>query len=430
MNSTSEAAAAASVNVAPDEPKPANLSQRIGSLDFIRGIAVMGILAANIIAFGQPFTAYMWPEAFNVPSGDPGGWMWVAQFVIIDSKMRGLFSVLFGVGMVLFLERAWAKGATRWLQARRLGWLLLFGLAHFFLLWRGDILTLYAVCGLIALLMVKWSPKTMIIAGSIIYTVAAFLWTALFAVMRAAAGATSGPLADNAEMRANALKMKSQSLADDAVELPIKQDGSWLDQVAHRVSEHPFDQLNMVFFVMWETIPLMLFGMALYRLGMFDGRMNPQRQRFWGWTGVISGSVLTLLVALWVRAGGIAFYDAQLAFVGASMLPRLPVILGLAALLALYAPAASGWLGHRISAAGRMAFSNYLGTSLFMLFVFSGWSLDLFGVLNRPQLYLVMLVAWAVMLGWSKPWLERFRYGPLEWLWRCLTYGKLFALKR
>ncbi len=102
----------------------------------------------------------------------------------------------------------------------------------------------------------------------------------------------------------------------------------------------------------------------------------------------------------------------------------------LAALLALWGAGKKGWLGERVVATGRMAFSNYLGTSFVLLFVFSPWALDLFGVLNRPQLYLVVLAVWVLMLLWSKPWLERFRYGPLEWLWRCLTYGRMFALRR
>ncbi len=115
---------------------------------------------------------------------------------------------------------------------------------------------------------------------------------------------------------------------------------------------------------------------------------------------------------------------------GLSPLPRLPVVLGLLALLSLFGAHASGWLGQRVIATGRMAFSNYLGTSIVMLLVFHGWAGGLFGALGRPQLFVVVAATCALMLLWSKPWLERFRYGPLEWLWRCLTYGKLFALKR
>ena len=83
-----------------------------------------------------------------------------------------------------------------------------------------------------------------------------------------------------------------------------------------------------------------------------------------------------------------------------------------------------------MSAAGRMAFSNYLGTSILMLFVFHGFGLGLFGELSRPQLYLVVLATWVIMLAWSKAWLSAFRFGPLEWLWRCLTYGKMFPIRR
>ena len=152
--------------------------------------------------------------------------------------------------------------------------------------------------------------------------------------------------------------------------------------------------------------------------------------RLWGWTGVLAGGVGHLAIGLWVKAQGFSYWSTLAGMMGMTVLPRLAMVLGLAALLSLYAPRATGWLGQRVSAAGRAAFTNYLGTSIVMMFVFHGWALGLFGELNRPQLYLVVLLAWALMLLWSKPWLERFRYGPLEWLWRCLTYGRVFALKR
>ncbi|MCB2052554.1 MAG: DUF418 domain-containing protein, partial [Novosphingobium sp.] len=106
------------------------------------------------------------------------------------------------------------------------------------------------------------------------------------------------------------------------------------------------------------------------------------------------------------------------------------VVMGLAAVLAVYGATAQGWLAERLSAAGRMAFSNYLGTSLLMMSIFHPWAGGLWGELTRPELYLVVALGWAVMLMWSKPWLARYRYGPLEWLWRCLTYWQLFPLRR
>ncbi len=99
-------------------------------------------------------------------------------------------------------------------------------------------------------------------------------------------------------------------------------------------------------------------------------------------------------------------------------------------MLAVIGTRTSGWLVERISAAGRAAFTNYIGTSLVMLLVFHGWAGGLYGELGRSELYLVMFATWALMLLWSKPWLARFRFGPLEWLWRCLTYWRIFPLRR
>src|SRR5690606_37830304 len=113
----------------PDEP--VGRDQRIVALDFIRGIAVLGILFPNIVAHGDAILSYFWPP--NLPGGasEADKAFWLFQLVLIDGKFRGLFTLLFGAGMMLFMERAWARGATRWLQARRLAWLALFGLIHF-----------------------------------------------------------------------------------------------------------------------------------------------------------------------------------------------------------------------------------------------------------------------------------------------------------
>jgi uncharacterized protein len=150
----------------------------------------------------------------------------------------------------------------------------------------------------------------------------------------------------------------------------------------------------------------------------------------WGWIGLIVGGLAHLAIGLTIQSGGFTFYGTLAAFVGWSVLPRLWMVLGMAALLVVYAPSATGWLGDRVRAAGRAAFTNYLGTSVLMMLVFHGWALGLFGELNRPQLYIVVVLAWAVMLAWSKPWLDRFRYGPLEWLWRSLTYRQVMPLRK
>ena len=409
---------------------PARLAERIGSLDLMRGIAVLGILAANIVAFGQPFSAYMFPETFLVPAGDEGGWMWIAQFVLIDGKMRGIFTVLFGVGLYLFMERAWARGQTRWLQARRLFFLMLFGMAHFFFIWRGDILFYYAVIGFIALLCLGWSPKDQLKVGLLGYFAGAIFYALMMLPLHFIADTSFGQNVAMAETRVGLEEGKQEALADDVIESGLKQSGDYIGFIEHRVSEHWFEPLTNVLFFGLESLPLMLIGMGLYRLGFFNGGIDPGRMRFWGWIGFIGGGALHLLIGLWVQSIGFTYYGTLAAFVGVSPLPRLMMVIGIMALLAVYGPGWKGWLAQRFAAAGRAAFTNYLGTSILMLLVFHGWALGLFGELNRPQLYVVVLSAWIVMLAWSKPWLERYRYGPLEWLWRCLTYGKMFPLKR
>lgn len=409
---------------------PVAATERIDTLDFIRGIAVMGILAANIVAFGQPMMAYFTPSKFLVPTGDPGGWMWIAQFILVDGKMRGLFTVLFGAGMYLFMEKAWARGATRKLQAWRLAILLGFGLFHFYFIWFGDILSLYALVGLIALACLKWQTKTQLwvglagyMLGVVFYAFTVFPWL----VTGTPFGDTSPELS---EMRAGLnAEMQSQIAAETSVNQAIAS-GDYAALVAHRIGDQGLDPFANVFLFGFETLPLMLIGIALYRLGFFSGGVAREKLVRWGWTGMIAGGLAHLAIGLLMQADGFSPYGTQAAFLGMSALPRLWMVLGLAALLVAFAPSATGWLGERVRAAGRAAFTNYLGTSVVMMFVFHGWALGLFGQLNRPQLYLVVVLAWVVMLAWSKPWLERYRYGPLEWLWRCLTYRTVFPLKK
>ena len=429
MNDTADAGAAQAV---PDQVKPvAETGNRITSLDFIRGLAVMGILAANIVAFGQPMSAYLYPDAFLVPAGDDEGWMWIAQFVLIDGKMRGLFTILFGAGLYLFMEKAWARGQTRWLQARRLLWLGLFGLFHYFFIWKGDILFLYAIAGLVALPFLKLARRTQFIVGLLGYFTGAVVYAAFaLSMVAAVSGNIPGDAEAAAEAREEMIVAKNDDLEENMVDAQLVIDGDYAGLVAHNFTEHAAD-LGFMLLMFWlETLPLMLIGMALYRKGMFSGGIDRKKQLMWGWAGLIVGALLHLWIAIGARDGGLTYYGTIAAFVGWSHMPRLFMALGLAALLALWGSSASGWLADRVSAAGRAAFTNYLGTSVLMMLVFHGWALGLFGLLNRPQLYVVVVLAWIVMLLWSKPWLERFRYGPLEWLWRCLTYGRRFALRR
>lgn len=409
---------------------PVAAGQRITTLDFIRGLAVMGILGVNIIGFGQASPAFIYPAAFIGPDGDPGGWLWIAQFVLFDGKMRGLFTLLFGASMYLFMERAWARGATSLLQARRLLFLLLFGLVHFYLIWSGDILVYYAIFGLIVLAFIGLEANWQLRIGLLGYAVGALFYAATFLPMHFVAETAFGQNADLALQRQELLDYKASSIADGLVEARLQQAGDYAGVVAHGIEVHGLEPLDNLIVLGFETIPLMLIGMALYRYGFFGGAIAREKMVAWGWTGLIVGALLHCVAGLWVKTTGFAYYAALGAINGLAPLPKLFMILGFAALMAVYSPRWAGWLAERVRAAGRIAFTNYLGTSILMMVVFQGWALGLFGQLNRPQLYIVMALVWVVMLAWSKPWLDRYRYGPLEWLWRCLTYGQLFPLQK
>jgi len=331
---------------------------------------------------------------------------------------------------MLFTERAWARGATRWLQARRLFWLAAFGLVHFFFIWTGDILFLYAVSGFVALAMLKWSAKTQLKVG-----IAWFLVGSLFlsVVLGGQAAMESLPQAQQAApaQYADAKESWAEQLAKAKKEIVAMSGDSYAGVLRYRFKEESGGIVQAVVFGPIETIPLMLIGMALYRMGLFERRFDHRKMREWGWIGVIGGAILTAPLALVAYTAGFPLALTQFAFNGPTAFLHLPLILGLAALLALWAPGASRtWLGSRFVAAGRMAFSNYLGTSIVMMLVFQGWAGGLYHRFHRPELLLFVLLAWALMLLWSKPWLAHFRYGPLEWLWRCLTYWKLFPIRR
>lgn len=395
---------------------PIRAEERIAGLDFIRGIAVMGILAVNIMAFGQPRSATIYPGAFLVDPADPGGWQWIAQFVLLDGKMRGLFALLFGAGMVLFMERARQRGATRALLLWRLAVLLGFGLVHFYLLFYGDILHLYAVIGAIALAFIGLEPGDKLKLALFLYLFGCFY--------------TGGGLLLDYATGGNAFGLHEEIGPREAALAQLKLAGDYPAFIAGRWAEQWFLPLYTPPYSFLEIFPLMLIGMALYQSGFFTGGMDREDMRRWGWIGVGAGGLASLAIALFVKSTGFSHAATHAAVIGWSGLPQLAMTLGFAALLSDCADRAPRWFASRVSAAGRAAFSNYLGTSLLMMVIFHGWGLGLFGALNRPQLYLVALAGCALMLAWSRPWLRRFRFGPLEWLWRCLTYRRLFAIAR
>ncbi|WP_417620431.1 DUF418 domain-containing protein [Parasphingorhabdus sp.] len=398
-------------------------SQRYLEMDALRGFAVMGILTINIAAFAQPEMAFVNP-LLSSHSSDLDIASWAANFVLFDGKMRGLFSLLFGASTALVIERAVASGQSpAKVHFSRMAWLAVFGLAHFFFLWIGDILFLYAGSGCVLFLFRHWSAERLIKWGVIAYTIGAVLLIAgigsMLLVLQEAGQAH--PPQEVLDELAKIYKDLGTLPASVAAETARHQ-GSFLEILNYKLSEQwdwPIQNLTLGPI---ETIPLMMIGMGLYRNGFFLGHET---------------HATYLKIAQRMMAVGLAFFIILAAIAYAqdfntiwmmnitqawSMLPRLLMIIGYVALLILVVQRyQNSVMIQRVAAAGRAAFSNYLGTSIVMTFIFYGWGLGYFEQFGRFELQLFVLAAWALMLFWSKPWLMRFRYGPLEWLWRSLA---------
>ncbi len=415
----------------PDEPAVAG---RIGSLDLIRGVAVLGILAANMVGFALPGSAHRVPTMIEDTFAEK--LFWLINLLFVDGKMRGLFTVLFGAGVALFLEHARAKGGKGWwLQYRRLFWLWVFGSLHFLLFFEGDILLDYAVVGafLVPILLIRRMPNWALVALAAVLLVwdgygASSHFDPDFQTERAVAAGTA-----DAQTARDYAEWRSGFEADTRDALAFDRGASFIDMAVDRNEQDTPISRTIFVIVAYGAgyLALMLIGAALYRAGFFTGNWNARKVAIWSGIGIVFSVVVALGVGLAIWQSG--FGPATTYFYTYAWAPqyRLPMIVGLAGLLVVATPKLGPtWLGERISAAGRMAFTNYIAMSVIFPVFFHGWGFGLIAQVPRWGIWLFVLAGWALMLGWSKPWLDRYRFGPLEWLWRCLTYWKVFAFRR
>ncbi|HEY6917281.1 MAG TPA: DUF418 domain-containing protein, partial [Allosphingosinicella sp.] len=205
--------------------------------------------------------------------------------------------------------------------------------------------------------------------------------------------------------------------------------GPYAGLVHDRMTERTNEPLNGFLFIGAETIAYMLIGMLGLRSGFLTGAWDRRRDRQVAFWGIVLGGAGFAALAWAVLASGFDSAVVAAAEFSGTELPRLLMIPGYAALVILLT-AKGGWLVDRIAAAGRAAFTNYLGTSILLTALFYGHGFGLYGRLERWQLYPIVFAAWALMLSWSKPWLDRFRYGPFEWLWRSLARWQMQPMRR
>jgi uncharacterized protein len=391
---------------ATTEPPP-----RIAALDTVRGLAVCGILLMNIVAMGMPTFAYVDPTFYGT-RGAADWAAWGINFVLADGKMRALFTMLFGASMVLIAERSAARGESpAETHYRRLFWLFAFGMIHAWLIWFGDILVQYAVAGAVGYVMWRWRPQALWVVFAAMTTVQlGQFWDQHVAALAAAGQATNGA-------------------AIGAEEILLYR-GGFAQVFEARSGMTWWYQTEIIPLSLPETLGFMALGILFYRNGFLTGarsRANYLKTMALGY--LIAASLHLPLVRVLVDHD-FARSVTPLVDAASLLLRPLVALAHAAAVILLVRSGRLRWLSTRLEAAGRMAFSNYLGTSLVTTTLFYGYGFGLYGTLSRSELYYVVAGVWALILLWSKPWLERYRYGPLEWLWRSLARGSIQPMRR
>ena len=402
-------------------PAPVSTNERIETLDVLRGLALLGILAMNIRAMAAPISAYMNPTTLFDYSGASRA-AFVFTSVVFELKMMGLFSMLFGAGALLYAAKTGeAGGAATRLWLRRMFWLLVFGLVHAYLIWDGDILVPYALCGILVLWWVRdWTPRALLIGSAGLLTVGVG--------MSVIHGLTWDSMSEASRAEELEIWMATPEQVQEQLSAML---GSYVDVVVDRA---PFVFLTQTFFFIafffWRCSGMMLLGMALFKLGFLDGRRSA---RDYGLTALLCvplGLGLASVGVVQLENIGFAMPERTFAdvwnYVGA-----VSASVGYAALLILAVKVdALGALGRALAAVGRMAFSNYLFQSVVTSVLFLGWGFGLAGRFDYAEQLGVVAAIWIFQLIVSPIWLARFRFGPAEWLWRSLTYGRRQPMRR
>jgi uncharacterized protein len=399
---------------------PASPSERIVSIDVLRGVALLGILVMNIQDYSMIGAAYFNPTAYGDLTG-ANLMVWLFSHFFADQKFMTIFSMLFGAGIFLMSQRAASSGRRpAGLHYRRMLWLVIFGLLHAYLLWRGDILFMYGMCGLAVYLFRKLRPGWLLALGTASLCCCSALWLLFGWSMQfwpqAALTDFVSDWRPGAEMVAH--------------QVAVYQSG-WVEQMALRVPEAvEFQTMAFLLWGFWRAGGLMLIGIALFKLGVFSAERS---RRFY-----LSLIVPALLVGLPAIIFGVyrhfeADWDATYSFFTGTVFNywgSILVSLGYVGAVMLIVRAGTlKPLTQRLAAVGRMALSMYLLQTIICTTIFYGHGFGFFGRVER--LGQITIVAVMVLLQlWLAPlWLSRFRFGPFEWSWRSLTYLRLQPMR-
>lgn len=394
-------------------PTPVAKSERIAAIDVLRGFAVLGILMVNVQGFARISSAYSNPASGRVLEA-ADQWTWAAIYLFFDTKFISIFSLLFGVGIAIMSERMAGRGISgTGLHYRRQFWLLVIGLMHAFLIWHGDVLVAYALCGFLLYPLRNLAPRRQLwIGGAAVSVVVVLLGLILLALPYL-------PEAERATIMAEWAPPQEEIDAEIAAFR-----GSWTDQLPERASLYLLALGGVFpFYVFWRAGGLMLVGMALYRLDVITGARSTAFYRRMAVLGFalglpLSGWGSSIMLRPGVEADQAIYPPLLLNYVGS-----VGVFLGYVALVILMVKGGwLSWLRRRLEAAGRMALTNYITQSIICSLLFYGHGLGLFERVSALGQVGIVVAIWALQLAWSPWWLARFRFGPLEWIWRSATY--------
>jgi uncharacterized protein len=433
-----------------DLAAPVADEQRIRLVDALRGVAVLGILMMNIPIFAMP---EYFSESFRSDPGNVNFWVNAVVTVFFEGKMRALFGMLFGAGVLLFVtkkERAGASVTGRYYQ--RMGWLIFFGLLHaHVVLWLGDILYLYGVCGLLVYLFRNVNPKYLVLGVPLVAVLDFTSGTLFYRQIREArigyvdakaSEAAGRPLTDAQTAALSAwrdIELRLIPNRDDVKENTRKMKSDYATVASHvRPQAFRFETMFLPI-MLWDSLALMLLGLALYRWGFLTGTWTDRD--YWRVLGVGYGLGLPLVIFSFYHGYRVSpNLDAALALMLTTPVPwinaiypvqRILLVMAHAStLILMYKAGVFTGLFRRLEAVGQMAMTNYVTQSIICTLVFFGYGLNWFAELEFYQLFFVVGAIWAIQILVSPVWLRAFHFGPFEWLWRSLTYRRLQPFRR
>jgi uncharacterized protein len=435
---------------APPLAAPVAEANRLRLIDALRGVALLGILLMNIPGFSMP---NYFSESFRSDPYNHNFWLSAVISVFFEGKMRALFGMIFGAGVVLFVTKKEQAGVpVTLLFYRRMFWLVIFGLIHAHLiLWIGDILYLYGICGMLVYLFRNVKPIYLVLGVPLVALIDFGTSTIFYDHIRTQriAYVDARRAADEGKQLTEA---QNKALADwrelEKTLIPSREDAkdntrkmkSDYSTIANYLRPIAFKfQTMFIWLEIWDSVALMLLGIALLRWGFLSGR----------WSNGAYWKVLALGYGLGLPLVTYSFYhhylyhpnlEANLARMEqvpvewtGLIYPFQRILLVLAhssALILLYKSQLLPRLFHSLIAVGQMAFTNYIMHSVICTLFFFGYGLNYYAELEFYQIYLVVLAIWILQLIISPLWLHYFLFGPLEWLWRSLTYWRLQPLRR